>query len=55
MSPQERFGHLATAMLEQAERIDCSIPEYIDGLTNMILHLQDAKSAAEEAHRATGG
>lgn len=50
----KRFDNLARETLDQAERIDCTIPEFIEGLTTVLALLESSRDAAVEAHKATG-
>ena len=50
-----RFENLGRKTLDQAEQIDSTIPEFIEGLEIIIENLIAARDAGVEAHKATSG
>ena len=51
----ERFEREAEDALARVEKIPCTIPVFIEGLTAMIGVFEIARDAAQECHEATGG
>ena len=54
VTPQECFDEIATIALRECELVDCSIPEFIEGVDKVITTLTGARTSAEECRRATG-
>jgi len=48
----KKFDDLGREVLDKCEQIECSIPEFIEGLTTVLVHLESARDAAVEAHKA---
>lgn len=51
---RDEFTALAEATMMRADKIDCSVTEFIVGIEIVITKLLDARTAAMECARATG-
>lgn len=50
----EQFEAIAQSAIFDMERVECTIPEFIEGCGVVIAQVRVAQEAAEECHRATG-
>lgn len=41
MSPEDQFEKITRETIEKAENVDCSFEEFLEGLKNIVIELQD--------------